>query len=245
MILRLFWVTLLSIPLLSCSMNGQDSLQLNNDIFAKADKRMAGARGVNLKIIDRRLNEMVHQAGDIEVQIASLMTRLNNLRDDIATYDQPMTPHDDTPAAVAIKQPEIILPVLEKPLIANATKPKPLKKNATPKLKSMPNTKGVYGVRVGIHADKTRLVFDINGATQHTFDFDAEAGLLTISLPQTPWTTRQNQMFKASQITGYDANAQGQGSVIAMAIKNTSSVKTSVIAKTKSKPARLIVDLIK
>lgn len=252
MISRLFWLITLSLPLISCSMNsGDDQLTHNNRVIAKQDIRMAGARGVNVKVLDKELGALLHEATDIEKQMMALSDRLMKLKQKISGFDT--TVIEQLPVQmIASEKPKTILPVAERPKIEQKTPPKPTVKKIVKPAKPKPvvkttvsKAKGVVGVRVGVHKDKTRLVFDINGSTARTHDFDKEAGLLTISLPNTPWATKAQRMYKLSQVSGYDVNKQGQGSVVALAVKNTSSVKTSVIAKTKTKPARLIVDLIK
>jgi hypothetical protein len=252
MISRLFWLVTLSLPLISCSMNnGDDQLTHNNRVIAKQDMRMAGARGVNTEVLDKELSALLNEATDIEKQMMALSDRLKKLKQTISGFDTTVIEH--SPVQVkASEKPKTILPVAERPKAEVKTPPKPVVKKTVKKVKSKPavkttmsKAKGVVGVRIGVHKDKTRLVFDVNGSTARTHDFDKEAGLLTISLPKTSWATKTQKMYKLSQVSGYDVNKQGQGSVIALAVKNTSSVKTSSIAKTKTKPARLIVDLIK
>jgi len=229
----------MTIPLLSCAINGEDSLSRNNRVIDEQKSiRMAGSLGLNTKIISKNIDDLIYRARDIENKMNDLMAELQDLRGKIQTQKT---------ATVATSAPEPIIPVIKQRPVATKTivaPQKPKQKANTPK-KTYSTKQGVINVRTGMHKDKTRLVFDINGSTKHTQDYDKQTGLVTLTLPETPWTIAQNKMFKLSQLSGYDANVMGQGSVIALAVKNTSTVKTQTIKKTGNKPARLIVDLIK
>jgi hypothetical protein len=229
--------------------NGDDQLSHNNRVIAKQDIRMAGARGVNVAVLDKELGALLNEATDIEKQMMALSDRLKKLKQTLSEFDTTIVEHSPIQVS-ASKAPETILPVAERPKVKEKTPPKPIVKKTVKKTKptvksTLSTAAGVVGVRVGVHKGKTRFVFDVNGSTSRTHDFDKEAGLLTISLPNTAWATKTQKMYKLSQVSGYDVNKQGQESVIALAVKNTSSVEIGAIGKTKTKPARLIVDLIK
>ncbi len=226
--------------------NGMDQLTYNNNVIVNQEMRMAGARGVNTQILDKELGALVKEASVIEKQMQALSKRLEKLQLAIADFDKTLVVEEETQVK-ANAAPEVILPVADRPKpVVKASKTKPVvTKPKTAVAQTSSNVKGVVGVRVGVHKDKTRLVFDVNGATSQTHDFDKEAGLLTISLPQTSWATSKQKTYRLSQISGYDVNAQGQGSVVAMAVKNTSSVKITKIKSVGGKPARLVVDLMK
>ena len=215
------------------------------------DMRMAGARSVNTDVIDAHLVKLIEETKTIESQVDALLKKLRDLRVEImtqsATVGMPMQAHVEKatfkPLPIIKMKPQVILPVPERISVQKpATKPKMKIVQKTPKLvlKS-----GVVGVRTGVHKDKTRLVFDVNGSTAHKVDFDKEIGVLTISFAQTPWATASGKAYRFSQLAGYEAKNSGKGSIIALSVKNTSRVKTSKIAKTGSKPARLIIDLLK
>ena len=206
---------------------------------------MAKARGVNVTVMDKHLESLLIETSVIEAQVQHLMNRLQSLRNEIGVqknaYEETIV--EELPVIETIKQkpakaePQIILPVPERKVVKASPKPKVKKVNSSQK----PKGKGVYNVRTGVHADKTRLVFDVNGLTKHDVVVDTEAGIVTITMPDTLWTTNKSRMYKLNQLSGYEAKSSGQGTIIAMAITNTSDVKTMAL----SKPNRLVVDLMK
>ena len=205
--------------------------------------KMAQARGINPRLMDEKLSDLIKETESIELKLATLLRRLNYLRDEIVTYDQTRVEKINTviaPAPSKIK-PQTILPVPEPKMV----KPKKKAKKKIVQHKKLPMKSGVYNVRYGAHSDKTRLVFDVNGPTKHDMIFDKEVGIVTITLPQTSWATSTSRTYKSSQLAGYEAKSSGQGTIVAMAVKDTSSVKTQMIGKSGNKPARLIVDLVK
>lgn len=123
------------------------------------------------------------------------------------------------------------------------TKPQP--KPQPQAQKPVPSGDGVVDVRVGVHHDKTRIVLDVNGSTKNNVNFDREAGLLTVTMPDTEWSAPQSKTYKLSQIQGYEAKSENGGTVIAMAVTQTSNVDTVTIARKNNRPARLVIDLMK
>ena len=141
---------------------------------------------------------------------------------------------------MATQAPQALIPKQD---IKKPSKPKAAKVKTWEKPKAPSNTdvKGVYQVRYGAHAYKTRLVFDVNGPTNHTMNYDAEAGIITITMPNTLWNAEKSKTYNKSQILGYEAKAINGGTIIAMAVQNTRSVKIDTL----SKPNRLVIDLMK
>lgn len=208
-------------------------------MVSHGDPRMAGARSVNPKVMDTHLAALIQETQAIESQVDGLLKKLESVRAEILAHSLSKEPE-------AIAKPQTILPVPERPAV---TKVKMVKKPvAKPKKVVKANSiskLGVVSVRTGVHKDKTRLVFDVNGSTANTVEFDKELGLLTVSLPKTKWATQTSRSYKFAQLAGYEAKNSGEGSIIALSVKNTSAVKTSTMKKMGAKSARLIVDLIK
>ena len=213
-----------------------------------AGMQLAKMRGVNVEVMDQRLQSLVNEAKLVESQIDHLIKRMQGLREEMASYISP-NPYKQTiiEQVLAKEEPQVILPVPEraakveptkKPIVVK--KPKP-KKKKSPVVKKNTKGEGVVSVRHGVHADKTRMVFDMNGSTVHSHEFDKEAGVLTITLPKTKWSASKSRAYSLSQISGYEAKDSGQGSIIAMAVKNTSGVKVIPL----SNPNRLVVDVMK
>jgi len=225
---------------LSCSMV-DDPLVYSMDTNERtAGVPMAQARGVNVQVMDKHLESLMTETSVIEAQVQHLMGRLQSLRDEIGAQNAyKATIIETIPVAKtepAKTEPQVILPASQTKAVKTISKPT-VKKAIK---KSTPKGKGVYKVRHGVHADKTRLVFDVNGSTKHDMMVDTEAGIVTITLPDTSWGTGKSRMYKLNQLSGYEAKSSGQGTIIAMAIANTSDVRTMTL----SKPNRLVIDLM-
>lgn len=221
---------------------------------------LSDPRGVNMQMMDQKLQDMVSEANAIESQVTALSARLKQLRDDIAglalvkkvsVVADPYAGSDE----IASENPQTIIPAInEQPSVSEpeaATTPtsntnhvKAQEKIEDLTLKTSTEA-GVVNVRHGIHSNKTRVVLDINGSVKNTMNFDAEAGIVTLNLPGTPWATANSRMYSLQQLSGYEAKESGQGTIIAMAVKNTSTVKVESIPATGKNSARLIVDLYK
>ena len=230
--------------ILSCSVADEPLVYAIDDNERTAGVIMAQPRGVNVTVMDKHLESLMTETSVIEAQVQHLMGRLQSLRDEIGAHGNayqetivetlPVKPVTQEPAQ---EKPQIILPVPKEKAKKASPKPVAKKKTQMPK----PKGKGVYNVRHGVHSDKTRLVFDVNGSTKHDIAVDTEAGIVTITLPDTQWGTGNSRMYNLNQLSGYEAKSSAQGTIIAMAIANTSDVKTMAL----SKPNRLVVDLMK
>lgn len=228
----------LAFGLTSCAGEGRTPSSSTSDNHALPP--MAEARSLNMQIMDTNLATLIHEAEAIEKQVDSLLSKLHELRGKINTH-----PHlaDDHVPEDAKANPQPILPV-------ETHKPAPRKVQTKPVQvggvhKTAIGQEGVYAVRIGDHKDKIRLVFDINGPTKNKVDFDKEAGVITVTLPDTPWATEAARTYKLTQLGGYQAKNSNNGSIVAMSIKNTKSVKTETLGAADGKPARLIIDLMK
>ncbi len=212
---------------------------------------MAGLRNVNVNILNKELRDLANEAQSIETQMEVLLARLNNLRDGIAGYNTTqieVLSNDIAKAEPAKNAPQAILPVKErpKPIVKKAAvKPKPAQsvppKTETKQKASTTSGNGVKNVRVGVHKDKTRMVFDVNGSTKHTMNFDQEAGVVTMTFPETKWSATKSKTYTLDQISGFEAKETEQGTIIAIAVRNASDVK----AMTLSNPNRLVLDVLK
>jgi hypothetical protein len=238
---KFLFVVLSSLMLFSCTTDRSPFVAHSYGDQKATNLPMAKSRSVNARILNERLQELTNEAASIENQMSVLLARLNRLRDEISGYDVTrIDVLENTVVKPAEAEPQVILPVPERPKPAQAVKPdvqKPTVKKQPTKLSG----NGVVNVRVGAHSDKTRMVFDINGTAKHTMNYDAEAGVVTIAMPETQWSAANSKTFKNTQISGYEAKESGEGTIVAIAVKNTSDVKTMIL----SKPNRLVIDLIK
>lgn len=231
--------------LLSCS-GSQDG---QGDAYGErthASWRMAQPRLINSELIENDVTALISEAENIENKVDSLLEKLRILRAEIKIRQ---SLDDINHNAVATAEPQAILPQQtqqEAPQIKPDSAHIQKTKIPATKPKEAPvSGQGVVAVRMGVHADKTRLVFDINGSTKHSFEYDKELGLVTVILPETSWNTQSERAYKLSQLSALQATKDGKGTIVALSVKKTSSVKISSIKKAGSKPARLVVDLIK
>lgn len=235
-----------SVMVLSCTDGRIAPNHAPINMQAKPSIEMANARGLNTRVMDVRLAELIAETKIIQERVQILLARLNTIKNEIAYYN----PKAYTQIIDIAGPPRTItLPVPERPNTGIDKQEHPIDRNlikpSYKKPESQTSQKGVKQFRTGVHATKTRIVMDINGGTTHTVDFDKELGILTLTLRDSTWNTTPSKMFELSQLKGYQAKNTKQGVVIAMSVDNTQSVKTSSIKKTGDKPARLIVDLIK
>ena len=196
---------------------------------------VANARGVNTALLNRNVEELMKEAMAIEGQIDNMISRLNQIQAAIQGYNEE--------AKAANDKPQVILPVPEREVATKQPQAKKVTKNkpkTTPK-KRVLTKDGVNTVRIGAHSDKTRIVFDIKGSTKHSMNFDQEAGVLTITMPDTAWSTTQSRTYRLSQLEGYEAKSKSGGTIVAMAVNDTSTINTVPLSNSTS----AVVDLLK
>jgi hypothetical protein len=218
---------------------------------------LAQERGMNTSIMDDRLRTMVNEASDIEKQVEMLVNRLHSLRDDIAGLElvEKVSVKADLEPSIqqATAQPASLIvdnivndlakPAIEpEPVIAKPEPQiiQPVKKAASKPQKLMTSNKeGIFNVRHGIHADKTRLVFDINGSTIHNMQFDEEVGIVTLTLPETKWVAASGEVFNKGRISGYEAKNTGAGTIIAVGLNKARKAEIFALQS----PSRLVLDI--
>ncbi|MCB9983531.1 MAG: hypothetical protein H6861_07665 [Rhodospirillales bacterium] len=104
----------------------------------------------------------------------------------------------------------------------------------------------VQGVRLGEHADKTRLVLDLDAPGDFEFDLDNAQNLLVISLPGTAWSTASERVFNNSKVLrAYAAKpSQTGGSVVAVKLRGPSKVLGSAkLGKNAAGMHRIFLDV--
>lgn len=108
---------------------------------------------------------------------------------------------------------------------------------------------GVKSIRVGEHSDRTRVVFDLNGAVSYSYDLDNAENLLVIEMPSVAWNTRDSQSFKKSPlVVGYNSYpGPNNGTTFVLQLKKQTKVlKESLLKPTAVNPHhRLMIDLAK
>lgn len=262
----------LSVGLLSCSDGKSSLDDKSSAHSSRANIAIGSTpKGINLAVTDDHLLQLLNEANRVEEQLSHMAGRLTELRRDIIAYrhhtktgpslKQPPMLGDRAVEEATIAPASGDVVTVDRAVEKQTLKPRtvivtkkgvPVEPEKAEVAKSITepakkedvisNSDGVYKVRYGLHADKTRLVFDLkNGSTQHTMNFDKQAGIVTVTLPEAPWKTASGQTYKLEQLSGYEAKQSGQGTIVAMAVKGTSSVKTMSL----SSPNRLVIDLIR
>ena len=272
MIFRLTSLAFATTVLISCTPAEQDKYYNYHHGGHSTEKQektlipITDPHGINMNMMDYRLQEMVNEANDIETQVAALVDRLTQLREDVsglALVNKVSVVADPNPhaAKVEIAKPQPLVPEVNNnavvtETVGHAVQPseqkeaivaenKPLQQPKQEAAAKVSKTAGVFDVRVGVHPGKTRLVLDINGSLENKMNFDPEAGIVTITLPKTEWSAAPSKTYKLQQLSGYEAKSSDGGTIVALAVKDTSSVKLEGIKSTGAKASRLVIDLVK
>lgn len=107
----------------------------------------------------------------------------------------------------------------------------------------------VTALRLGEHADKTRMVFDISGAVTFRTDLDNGEKLLVIEIEGAGWSAAATKTMTSPLIQSYSTQALdgGKGTRIIMVLKRDSSIiSQSVLKPDGANPNyRLMIDLKK
>jgi hypothetical protein len=109
-------------------------------------------------------------------------------------------------------------------------------------------TGAAKGVRVGEHANKTRLVIDLAGNAKPdvSYDLDNTEKLLLVDLPGTTWGGAKSGTTKSSAfVSGWTAqDGANGGSNVAVQLKKGAKILSTEYLKAQGKdPARLVIDL--
>ena len=144
---------------------------------------------------------------------------------------------------VATSQPVAIQKTASK---AIPTAQKTAKKQAVsaPALDGAP---AVYGIRIGEHTGKTRLVLDINAPATFAADVDNNEGLLTVAINGAKWTAQTDKAIKNSPfIASYHAENIGddKGVILAIQLKQEARIAYKDSLKALSgNGSRIVIDL--
>lgn len=187
-----------------------------------------------IKTLEREIDQLTRRFMDLQ----------NNLYGDI--YSQADMPKDIKTKAAKARPKEIVGEKVELSPPTRSVKETPKKAP----VKTSPASTGyptVLGVRIGEHADKTRIVLDIRGSSTPRYDVDNDTGLLTIEVPGLTWSApATGKAHATSVISGYSATPTDSGTIVAVSLKrNTSIADFMTLGATRSKPARLVFDLKK
>lgn len=155
----------------------------------------------------------------------------------------PPTPPPDTSPVVANQTaPPVPVPVPE------ATPPPPAPEpKAAPPTTTDAGTPSVVDLRIGEHADKTRLVLDLNANASFAADLDNNEHILVIELPDAGWSAAQQQTFdKSPLLKGYTVESGGKGSMLILQLRKASGILAQQKLEGETgKGQRIVIDLKK
>lgn len=186
------------------------------------------------------------------VRLASVESDIQNLIQELEVLlnDEPQKPNENVTLDIQQLNP---VPTSQPTPLSKppATKAKPIK--AAPKTKpTRPTQKydGTVGVglRVADHADKTRIVIDLNNKTPYTIDLDNNEKILIVELPNAKWIGNKTHKFVTSPVLDkldVETINGGSGSLIIFALKKPTKVlQQNILGADKKHPHnRIYFDL--
>lgn len=112
-----------------------------------------------------------------------------------------------------------------------------------------PSGQNVVNIRIGEHADKTRLVLDVNGQANFTHDLDNMEKILLVDLPKTGWNAMMQKTFsdKSPIIQSFRTEKTDQnGSLLIVQLKHPAQViyAKAIEGETPSQN-RIVIDIQK
>jgi hypothetical protein len=123
---------------------------------------------------------------------------------------------------------------------------KPTVKKAVSHTKPMKVGNGVYGIRFGEQSGSTRMVLDLSGPAEYSYDLDTTENLLVLEIQNHKWTARPSSNLKKSKyVVSYTASDIGGGSgsrVIVQLKNNPRIIKELSLKPAHGKPHRLVLD---
>ncbi|MBI4031728.1 MAG: hypothetical protein HY370_08610 [Proteobacteria bacterium] len=127
---------------------------------------------------------------------------------------------------------------------AQAPPPSPAPQQPAAKAQGPPQ---ITALRLGEHADKTRLVLDSSGPAKYRYDLDNGEHLLIVELPGTGWAAqKQGTTGKAPLVGSWAAQPMdgGAGTRLIVQLKHESAViYESALAGSGGSGARIVIDL--
>lgn len=102
--------------------------------------------------------------------------------------------------------------------------------------------KGVYAVRIGTHADKVRLVFDMAQKAKTNVVLDEAENLLSVDIDGAVWNAAQQNSYKAGQavLESYQVTPRENGATVVFALRGATKILQQ---STLKNPTRLVIDL--
>jgi hypothetical protein len=157
-------------------------------------------------------------------------------------YNAPQTQSTDGPVSLQAMQDADPMALAEDDVAAPAPAPAP-----TPAPKSTPSGLSVLDLRLGEHANKTRLVFDLSGATSFRADLDNAEKILIVEIEKAAWNAAASKTLSSPMVQSYSTQPLdgGNGVRVILVLKKNATISSQSMLKpegTQSKH-RLVIDL--
>ena len=123
--------------------------------------------------------------------------------------------------------------------------PTPMVKTAPPPPPVQNGKPSVYGLRIGEHPGKTRIVLDVNAKTSFKPDIDNSEKIMIVELPEASWGTATAKNFGRSPfITSYKVEKSGDGSLLIFRLKKGAKISyKGDLPSISGSGRRLVIDL--
>lgn len=174
----------------------------------------------------------------VEGDIQGLITELQKLSANPSIATPPKRRSVVTPPVAGSKR------TVRRPanIIRNAAKP--LQTKPTPPVQN--GRANIYGIRVGEHPGKTRIVMDSNTKTTFNADIDNSEKIMIIELSNADWTAKTAQSFSKSPfIKSFKVEPTGNGQMVIFQLKRNASIGYKAdIGALNGSGRRFVIDLI-
>lgn len=102
----------------------------------------------------------------------------------------------------------------------------------------------VSGVRIGEHADMTRVVLDLTGPAKFGYKIAENGAAVLVTLPGSHWRTASASRRARGVVSGYAFKRRGQGSDLAIATFGPVTVKRTLVLRPDGRHGhRIVIDL--
>ncbi len=161
-----------------------------------------------------------------------------------------LAPATPTPAPAATT-PAPVKPLVMPPPSFNPVKSAPAESAAKPSpAPATPATSvaaGVKDLRVGEHADATRLVLDLSATSAYTADLDNDEHLLVVELPGASWSgAKKGTSPKSPTVSSWtvEPREDGHGSRLIVQLKKNAKISYQrLLPATKTTSPKIVIDL--
>lgn len=120
-------------------------------------------------------------------------------------------------------------------------------KKSVVEIPALSGNPAIYGMRIGEHPGKTRMVLDLNAPASFTTDIDNNENILTVEINDAQWTATAHKSLRNSPfIASYHAEnmSDGSGVILAVQLKQDARIAYQESVKALSgNGRRIVIDL--